>query len=87
MTALKKYRTALALFMVMGFLIGSLGLYVHDAFFVLFFVNLLFWSWRMKIVRCTQCECAVAPPVGSSALALFKSFKETTCSKCGAKLD
>jgi len=87
MTPLRKYQAALALFAASSFPIIYLSLYVHEAFLVLLLANVLFWSWRAKIVRCAKCECPVAPPVGSSALAIFKSLTETTCRNCGAQLD
>jgi hypothetical protein len=87
MAPLKKYQVALALFVGSSFPIVYLSLYVHEAFLVLFFANILFWSWRAKIVRCAQCATPVAPPIGSSALAIFKSLRQTTCRNCGAKLD
>jgi hypothetical protein len=87
MTSLKKYRMALAIFLASSLPIIYLSLYVHEAFLFLLLANVLFWSWRAKIVRCAQCGCTVAPPVGSSALAIFTSLKKTTCRKCGAHLD
>jgi hypothetical protein len=44
MTPLKKYRTALALFVASSFPIIYLSLYVHEVFVVLVFANVLFWS-------------------------------------------
>lgn len=87
MNPLKKYQLALALFVASSFLVVYLSLYVHEAFLVLFVVNILFWSWRAKSVRCVQCECPVAPAIGASAVVIFKSLTQKTCRNCGAKLD
>ena len=87
MTPLKRYQAALGLFVASSFPIIYLSLYMHEAFLVLLLANILFWSWRAKSVRCTQCGSPVAPQVGSSALDIFKSLMQATCRNCGAKLD
>jgi hypothetical protein len=87
MTSLKKYRMALAIFLASSLPIIYLSLWVHEAFLFLLLANILFWGWRVKTVRCAQCGGTVAPPVGSSAPAIFTSLKTTACRKCGAHLD
>ncbi len=87
MGPLVKYRASLALFVASCFLIAILSLYVHEAFVVLFFVNVLFWSWRLKRVSCLHCGHPVAPPSGATALAIFRSFSSSECANCGNKLD
>ncbi|WP_374585575.1 hypothetical protein [Ideonella dechloratans] len=87
MTPLAKYRTSLALFVASSFPIAIISLYVHEAFVVLFFANVLFWSWRLKRVSCSRCGQPLAPPMGASAPEIFRSFSKKQCTNCGAKLD
>jgi len=47
MSPLKKYRMALALFLVSGFAFAILSLYWHEAFLAGFVANIFFWSWRL----------------------------------------
>lgn len=87
MTPLNKYRASLALFIASSFPIALMSLYVHEAFVVLFFANLLFWSWRLRQVGCSQCGHRLAPPIGASAPTIFGSFARRQCTNCGARLD
>ena len=87
MTPLKRYQVALALFIASSFPIIYLSLYVHEAFLLLLLANILFWSWRAKVVSCFSCGTPMAPPVGSSALEILRSLRQPTCRSCGAKLD
>ena len=87
MSPLKKYRMALALFLVSGFVFAILSLYWHEAFLAGFVANIFFWSWQLKRVSCGLCGHALAPPIGASALAIFRSFGTKQCTSCGAKLD
>jgi ribosomal protein S27E len=87
MAPLARYRTSLTLFMATSFAIAILSLYVHEAFTVFLLANLLFWSWRLKHVSCDQCAHPLAPPMGASALTIFRSFTARQCANCGARLD
>jgi hypothetical protein len=87
MTPLNKYRASLATFIASSFPIALMSLYVHEAFVALFFANVLFWSWRLKQVSCSKCDHPLAPPIGSSAPAIFRSFSTRQCTNCGARLD
>jgi ribosomal protein S27E len=87
MAPLAKYRASLALFVASSFPIVILSLYVHEAFVVLFFSNVLFWSWRLKRISCAHCGHPLAPPIGASALIIFRSFLTAECTNCGRKLD
>jgi YD repeat-containing protein len=44
-------------------------------------------SGQAKTVCCIRCATPVSPPIGSSALAIFKSLRQTTCKNCGEKLN
>jgi hypothetical protein len=87
MNSLQKYQYSLLLFIIFGFVFGSMMLYVHVSFALLFFANILFWSWKIKTIRCDSCGSPLAPPMGSSASEIFGSFKTTECTSCGAKLN
>jgi hypothetical protein len=86
-SVLKKYQTIILAFFVSGFVLIYLSLYVHETFLILLLMNIVFCSWRAKSVRCARCGCPVAPDVGSSALEIFRSFRQRKCRECNASLD
>jgi hypothetical protein len=87
MNTLQKYQLSFLLFIIFGFVFGSMMLYTHISFVILFFANILFWSWKIKAIKCVSCGSPLAPSMGSSASAIFDSFKTTKCRNCDAKLD
>ncbi|QGJ19353.1 MULTISPECIES: hypothetical protein [unclassified Polaromonas] len=87
MSSFLKYRLSLGGFLLSSFLLIYLSLWINAAFVIAFFVNVLFWSWRLKTVRCAQCGSPLAPPIGSSVVDIFRSFCATECGNCNSKLD
>lgn len=73
--------------MLSSFLLIYLSLWINEAFAIVFFANVLFWSWRLKAVKCDQCGSPLAPPEGSSSVDIFRSFGVTECRDCKSKLD
>jgi hypothetical protein len=73
--------------MASSFVLALLSLYWHEAFLAVFVANIFFWSWRLKRVSCSQCGHPLAPPIGASALTIFRSFATKQCTNCGASLD
>lgn len=86
MAPLKHYRTMFGLFIASGLALGILSIHVHQAILALFFGNILFWGFLLQRVRCQNCGCPIAPPIGSNALTVLKSFSARKCRQCGEDL-
>lgn len=87
MSPLARYRASLAMFMACGLLFGVLAMYVDERFLALCIANVLVWGWLISRVSCGRCGHRLAPPIGSSLLAVLRSYSKKQCTHCGAELD
>jgi hypothetical protein len=87
MSPLTSYRLCFGAFMACGMVFALLVIELHPAFAILFFANVLLWSWLAHRPRCGTCHSTLAPPVGSSLNEIISSFLSKECRCCGGNLE
>ena len=86
MSPLATYRGYFIAFMVTGFVLGGLLMYVSGYFVVPFFANVFLWGWLARKLRCPKCQTPLAPAPGASLRAVLTSYRSVTCRQCGSTL-
>jgi len=86
MSPLTTYHRYFVAFMVIGFVLGCLSIYVNRFFVVPFFANIFLWGWLLRKPACPRCHTSLAPTRSASLRAVLASYRAVTCRQCGSTL-